>query len=425
TGNGDVTFSGNTASGRYAYGGAIYGDSSSTITLSDNGSVSFSGNTASGRYAYGGAIYTQGDLSIRNNDSVEFYKNAEVSGNTYRLRSIYAYDGNGGEISLSAAAGKSITFYDSVYIGSDATVNLNQDYAYQAENGSYVTIRQQGDIIFTGADTEQHLNDLLEADGAGRVATAEEILNSRTTEVCAMTNLYGGRLRVEEGAIYQGQGITAMEGSAATVRVQNATLSHSGYDLTFNAGTKLEVAGHGSIIGKVNMMADSLFKLEQAASLSLHETLGADAAELTVQGTALLAGSSTLNASLTLADGASLDMMSLDAGAVTINGALTFGGKVEMGEHLMAILDEMHGWNESVTLFTGIESLVLPVTVNSEASSRVWVGDVFSNLVGYEQYYFNYVPDVGSLMVVHVPEPTTTTLGLLTLAGLALRRRRK
>ena len=429
--NGSVTFSGNTASASSyvsyvsADGGAINGDVGSTITLSDNGSVSFSGNTASGRYAYGGAIYTQGDLSIRNNDSVEFYKNAEVSGNTYRLRSIYAYDGNGGEISLSAAAGKSITFYDSVYIGSDATVNLNQDYAYQAENGSYVTIRQQGDIIFTGADTEQHLNDLLEADGAGRVATAEEILNSRTTEVCAMTNLYGGRLRVEEGAIYQGQGITAMEGSAATVRVQNATLSHSGYDLTFNAGTKLEVAGHGSIIGKVNMMADSLFKLEQAASLSLHETLGADAAELTVQGTALLAGSSTLNASLTLADGASLDMMSLDAGAVTINGALTFGGKVEMGEHLMAILDEMHGWNESVTLFTGIESLVLPVTVNSEASSRVWVGDVFSNLVGYEQYYFNYVPDVGSLMVVHVPEPTTTTLGLLTLAGLALRRRRK
>ncbi len=423
--NGRVTFSGNTstASDRVAYGGAIHGG---TITLSNNGSVTFSGNTASSSSpsANGGAIYASGNLSIRNNESVLFEKNVEKSGSSYRLRSIYA-GGSGDAISLSAAVGKSIEFRDSVYIASGSTVNLNADYTYLDEEGESVTIRQTGDIIFTGKYTEQHLNDLLEAAGAGRTATAQEILNSRTTEVCAMTNLYGGRLRVEEGAIYQGQGITAMEGSAATVRVQNAELSHSGYDLTFNAGTKLEVAGQGSIIGKVNMMADSLFKLEQAATLSLHETLEADAATLTVNGTALLSGSSTLNASLTLADGATLDMMSLDAGAVTLNGALTFGGQVEMGEHLMAILDEMSGWNESVTLFTGLTNLVLPVTASSEASSRVWVGDVFSNLVGYEQYYFNYVPDVGSLMVVHVPEPTTTTLGLLTLTGLALRRRRK
>ena len=249
--NGSVTFSGNTASS----GGAIYGDRDSTITLSDNGSVTFSGNRARD----GGAIYnTQGDLSIRNNDSVEFYQNAEVvDGNTYRLRSIYADGGSGDEISLSAAAGKSITFYDSVYIGSDATVNLNQDYTYQAENGSYVTIRQQGDIIFTGADTEQHLNDLLEAAGAGRTATAAEIRLSRTTEVNTLTELYGGRLRVEEGAIYQGQGITAMEGSAATVRVQNATLSHSGYDLTFNAGTSLELAGNNMIAGALQMLGGS------------------------------------------------------------------------------------------------------------------------------------------------------------------------
>ncbi|MBR5196152.1 MAG: hypothetical protein IKW48_08475, partial [Akkermansia sp.] len=163
--NGSVTFSGNTAtcSPYSAYGGAIYGLNSSTITLSNNGSVTFSGNTAtsSSSSASGGAIYTNGNLSIQNNDSVEFYQNAEVKGGVYRLRSIYA-GGSGDVISLSAAAGKNITFRDAVYIASGSTVNLNADYG---------NVKQQGDIVFTGKYTETHLNELLEAAGAGRTAT--------------------------------------------------------------------------------------------------------------------------------------------------------------------------------------------------------------------------------------------------------------
>ena len=424
--NGSVQFIGNkTSSLSSAYGGAIQGGDDSTITLSDNESVVFEGNTASSSFsAYGGAIYTIDNLIIQNNDSVLFEKNAEISNAAYRLRSIYA-GGRNRVISLSSAAGKSIEFRDSACIRSGSTVNLNQDYTYQAEDGTSVTIKQQGDIVFTGKYTVQHLNDLLEAAGAGRTATVEEVLNSRTTEVYAMTNLYGGRLRVEDGAIYQGQGITVHKDSAATVRVKDAELSHGGYVLEFNAGTALEVAGNSTIRGNVNLLADSLFKLEQAATLSLHETLQADAAELTVQGTALLSGNSTLNASLTLADGATLDMMSLDAGAVTINGALTFGGQVKMGEHLMAILYEMRGWEESLTLFTGIESLVLPQVVTSGDSGRVWVGDVFSNMAGNESYYIDFKADVGALLVVHVPEPATTTLSLLALCALASRRRRR
>ena len=414
-----MEFSGNTASSDsyYARGGAIYGDSDSTITLSDNGSVEFSGNTAisGSSSAYGGAIYTVGNLRIRNNESVLFEQNAEISNGAYRLRSIHA-GGSGDVISLSAAAGKSIEFRDAVYIRSDSTVNLNADYG---------DIKQKGDILFTGKYTETHLNELLASAEAGRTATAEEILNSRTTEVNALTNLYGGRLRVEDGAIYQGQGITAHEGSGATVRVKDAELSHAEYNLQFNAGTALEVVGNSTIRGNVNLKEGSLFKLEQAAALSLHETLEADAATLTVSGGALLEGGSTLNASLTLADGATLDMDALDVGAVTLNGALTFGGLVTMGDKLLGILSEMSGWEESVTLFTGLTDLVLPAVAADDAADRLWVGDVFSNLAGNENYYFNYVPEVGSLAVVHVPEPTTTTLSLLALAALAARRRRK
>ena len=263
TGNSVCDTGSNFISNANAYGGAIYGASSSTIELCGNGNVKFEGNKALSSascngysyiyaHAYGGAIYTEGDLRIQNNASVLFEKNTTVSDGSYCLRSIYAA-GSGCEILLSSAADKSIEFLDSVYIGSGYTVNLNADYG---------DIKQQGDIIFTGRYTEQHLNELLEAAGAGRTSRASEILNSRTTEVNAMTNLYGGRLRVEDGAIYQGYGITAHEGSAATVRVKDAALSHAGYDLTFNAGTTLELAGSSSISGNVQMLEGSTLRFD-------------------------------------------------------------------------------------------------------------------------------------------------------------------
>ena len=274
-GNGSVTFSENTASSSSnAYGGAIHGSSDSTITLNGNGSVAFSGNTASSsgsaidgstielsgngsvtfsgnRASYeGGAIRGYGNLNIRNNDSVLFEKNAEERNETYRLRCIYA-GGSGDVISLSAAAGKSIEFRDSVYIDSGFTVELNADYT-DAEG---VVHKQTGDIIFTGKYTEQHLNELLASDGLSRTATESEILDSRTSVVSSVINLYGGCLRVEDGAVLDCAGLIAAEGSAATLRMKDAEVK--GGTLTFNSGTALELEGVNKIQSLVNLNAGS------------------------------------------------------------------------------------------------------------------------------------------------------------------------
>ena len=78
----NITFS---PSDARAYGGAISGDNSSTITLSDNGSVTFSGNTASSSsyssssYAYGGAIYGS-TITLSDNGSVTFSGNTASNG---------------------------------------------------------------------------------------------------------------------------------------------------------------------------------------------------------------------------------------------------------------------------------------------------------------------------------------------------------
>ena len=440
-----------------AYGGAIYGGSGSDINICGNsGGLAIAGNSvesthsgwnlygvhvesglpyepALGLCAYvetlalGGAIYSEGSVAIRNNGDVLFsgnYERSSYASIAYQLRSIYLNSSSeDAAFHLSAAAGKSITFEDSVYVASGAdngTVDVVFNSSYTDAFGTPVA--QTGDIVFTGAAT---VESLYKAKGNVN-GTKQEILASRTSEVNAMTNLYGGRLRVEEGAIYQGQGITVHEGSKATVRVKDAELSHVGYELEFNAGTALEVAGESTIRGQVNLKEDSVFKLELGAVLCLHETAGADAATLTVNGSALLSGSATLNAGLTLADGATLDMENLDAGAVTLNGALTFGEQVTIGDNLLALLEDIKTQAEGVALFTGIDSLTLPQTATTTTSGRVWAGVVFSNLASNQNYYLVYQADTGTLSIVYtVPEPAAATLSLLALAALAARRRRK
>ncbi len=146
---------------------------------------------------------------------------------------------------------------------------------------------------------------------------------------------------------------------------------------------------------------------------------------VTVSGSTLLGGAATLNTSLTLAAGSTLDMTDLSAGAVTLNGALTFGGKVTMGENLLATVGTMYGWQE-LKLFTGLSDVTLPSVTEAASDGKVLASEVFTN-VNNAQLYVTYqvIDNVGSLLVVHVPEPTTTTLSLLALSALASRRRRK
>ena len=366
--NGNLSFSGNSAK---SDGGAIYGYPDSTITLSSNGSVSFIENTAS---SSGGAIYTGGSLLIRDNDSVEFAGNVEKNGSAYRLRSVYVSGGSDAVLNISAAAGKTVSFHDSIYVGSDTTVNFNADY----EDAEGNLIEQKGDILFTGATT---VNDLYKAKD-NVAGTEEEIRLSRTTEVNAMTNLYGGRLRVEDGSIYQGYGITVHEGSEATVLVKDATLSHSGYNLTFNAGTALELEGNSQLVGNLMMLSGSFLTLD-----------------------------STMN----------------------LEGTLTLGSGIVLGGTLLDDILSME-LGDTLTLVSGLES----VSIQTQSLMRsleyttllsgelVNASDYFENLKGHADLVFSYDSNTQTLKIIYaIPEPATTTLSLLALAALAARRRRK
>lgn len=226
---------------------------------------------------------------------------------------------------------------------------------------------------------------------------------------------------------------TGTTDAALAHKLTNSSVENAGGGTLTVTGTGNTITGVVAGKGDVSLQnmgaAMSLNLLEIAAGKTVNAYVGENEAEkittTTVTGSALLSGTATLNTSLTLAEGATLDMTGLDAGAVTLSGALTFGGQVTMGDKLLAMVEEMRGWQE-VALFTGLTDVAgLPAALSAE-TNQVLAGTVFSNVDNANLFVeFRMAGDVGSLLVVHVPEPASATLGLTALMMLCARRRRK
>jgi hypothetical protein len=213
-----------------------------------------------------------------------------------------------------------------------------------------------------------------------------------------MTNLYGGRLRVENGAIYKGYGITAHAGSESTVLAKDATLNHTGYELHFYEGTKLEALGTSEIFGDV---------IVESTATSAFSALP------------------RLEGSLTLASCSTL----LLEGALTLDGALVLATSLTLGGNMLEMVNLLQA-GQSLTLMSGLDSLAVQ-TGESEyttiaSGQELLAADYFSNLDSGKELVFVYNGEAGSLSMMRViPEPATATLSLLALTVLMSRRRRK
>ncbi len=246
--------------------------------------------------------------------------------------------------------------------------------------------------------------------------------------------------------VYTGSEDATLSNKLTNVTLENsisnaaAPVMEDGAESTFYAGSTLTVTNAGNTLnGVIAMGGDiNLHNLQNATSLNLLEiaagrTISAyvgsqldEKSTITVTKTAQLGSASVLNASLTLADGATLEMDAFQTEPVILTGTLTFAGQVELGKNLLAAVNALSGRDELV-LFTGLSDVIMPtVTAGELESPQVLANSVFSN-VQNENLYVNYqvIGNVGSLMVVHVPEPATSTLSLLALSALAARRRRK
>lgn len=270
------------------------------------------------------------------------------------------------------------------------------------------------------------------------IAADKVVIGNKGGETASLTaseTVSGTEYSIDNAAYELRNGHLSYTGSEAGTlknKLTNSSVENAGGGTLTVAGTGNSITGvvaGGGDMTVLNQAALSLDILEVAGGKTVGLYTGADVASertaATVSGTAAFGSGAVLDAAcLTLADGATLEIDNVAIGAVTLNGALTFGSGIKMGDKLLASVGAL-SYGETLNLFTGLSEVSLPAVAATE-SSRVLASSVFSN-VQSENLYVEYhlVGDVGTLLVANVPEPATATLSLLALSALAARRRRK
>ncbi len=214
-----------------------------------------------------------------------------------------------------------------------------------------------------------------------------------------------------------------------------------------NAGSgKLTVSHADNSITGVYASAGDLTVLQAATALQLDELvvgeshavsaytgtqiLEAQEAEIRVSSKAEFAAGARLNANLTLESGSTLKVAQ---GGVQLGSTLTLQQGLTLDETTLARVHTLSA-GESHTLFSGVDTLRLATSESeyqelSNTDNSILTSTYFRNISSNYMLTFTVDKDsaAGGILSITmaVPEPTTATLSLLTLAGLLSRRRRK
>lgn len=161
---------------------------------------------------------------------------------------------------------------------------------------------------------------------------------------------------------------------------------------------------------------------------------GAAKAAVSVSGQATFGAGAVLSANLTLESGSELvsvggaNGISLNSGTLT----LTLGGNIDLGDDLRGRIDALTPGG-TLVLFSDVNGLTLnpaPEAVallsarSTDTTTETDASAVFGELAPGE-YIINLAQNQVLITALPIPEPTTATLSLLALAGLAARRRRR
>lgn len=428
-------------------GGAIY-STSKAMTLSHNaGGISITGNhvdatgVSASAYVGGGAIYaTNAPLVMEGNGDVEFSGNYvrlqdSVSFNAVTMKPTKASTDATPIMQLAAAEGKSITFRDSVILEPSKTtytqvVSLNADYTDAGGKTSQAT----GDIVFTGKDaagndTAQRIVNLKTTLGmADTTASADEIRASQTSKLNAAVKLHNGTLRVEDGAELQLTSLSIAE--SATVKLTNGALTLGG-SVTLRSGSTTglvsdvllengKIDGEGSHAAMSDVFISAINEAFSISDVSMENVhFESELTTLTLTNVSFDNGSSFSvgETGIIILDNAivnySLDNLTSSSGVFTADLTELFHcstqGQLELNIDTEALAQ--HG-------YTGL-AVQFGEDVNADAMA------IRLNGITYD--YAGAVDSNGapSFSINIIPEPASSTLSLLALAGLAARRRRK
>lgn len=185
-------------------------------------------------------------------------------------------------------------------------------------------------------------------------------------------------------------------------------------ELSAQSDVGLVMGDEGTLL-RLKLGAGTTLSAWKSSAATIAETM--NESTLTIQDLVVEKGAK-LNANLVFESTSSL----------VLEGSLAMGSTVELSSGMSLTLSDdllrsLYGGNV-VTLFTGVDALMLDGSSIS-AGSYLVADDIFTGLDTSYSYQLGYKMNGDVTLSTMVPEPTTTTLSLLALAGLALRRRRR
>ncbi|MBE6414967.1 MAG: hypothetical protein E7032_00350 [Akkermansiaceae bacterium] len=391
---------------------------------------------------------------------------------------------SGATLGAIGSADSTVTFQNSMTLGTagkDGTITVDTAATTADDNFLLTRSETMGVTVDMTGSLNLQGNTAVEVIGSGALrhksafnnATAIRVREGATlavdsgAELTAATELCKSSISLDSAAV-SGSGITVTD--AATIRAKggNSTIAAAinltneatlTYDVAegatlqstggITAGTRSDLVktGTGSLLlnngancfdnirldsGELMVSGAEAYDLDNllaATSVSMSFYVGVvgsleTEAEVRVSGSADFGSGAQLNANLTLATGSVLNVAD---GGLAMGSTLTLQEGVLLSDSVLVHINAL-SVGEHLTLFTGVDALDLNGTEYASIleTDAVLASSFFSN-IGSDDYTIIYTGDaVGALSIAHtVPEPATTTLGLLALCGLVARRRRK
>ena len=442
--------------------GASLGNSLTNVSVINESSdllltVTHEGNTLRGVEATGGNIKFAANAEVTGSIKIADGKSVIVNSGAALTHDGFTYDGS--TIKTPNAADALSLFNNAVITGGTLTQKENAaDVGYKIIGATLTNVKlvNTGDHV-TWLTAQSDTLSGMEIAGTLRVGQDDRTFSDETQKlegtfkkanvtVSGAATVTALKVDTESTLELAGQNtnssITTLTGSgtlkssAGTATVSNA----SGFSGTLEAtGGKLEATTTGSqsiaaltanggnidVFGVTSLTVKDMV-IGDGSTVGVYSGANASTSEAGLN----ISGSADAKASLTIGSGATLNTnLSL------WNAKLTFqDGALAMGSSLTLILDGSSELyinigtmkpGESLTLFTGVDQF----QTSANAATIDEASTVFGNLTAGDFKLTYSGADNGGIVALvakrDVPEPTTATLSLLALMGLAARRRRR
>ncbi|MGN0811092.1 MAG: beta strand repeat-containing protein [Akkermansia muciniphila] len=318
-------------------------------------------------------------------------------------------------VSQMANTVTSVSFDNTAAVSMSGDI-LNDKWLSQNAKGDLsVNLNENTKVTFSGT---VHANTLNVASGAEasftKATSLDKVVGSGTfsstvaqgiTLGTATDSKFTGSIKALGGAVIQAAfaGTDAQEGSLAKI---DATAGSVNLLNTSSVTVTDMVIGAGQTVGVYRGDTTTAATGNEGAltvtNLTVTSSEGSEG------------GAATLNANL-----------NLTGTTLTLNGVLTLGSELTLGSgNTLKGVDWSTLTNgQSITLIEGVDSIAGGYT------GLITAGNVFSNVTDTSTMHYSLVysdqAQTLTLQASNVPEPTTATLSLLALMGLAARRRRK